>query len=357
MSWSRPCATSRRTPLARLLLRLAALDRLAGARGRPRVRQEPVWRLRTARAVAVTCLAIIAVVLVISAVHRESPLRPLQPVTSRIHIGTDNDATQATGGAEPRPDRILARSRRRNRRGRSRSGLSAGRRLAGAGALALAVACRTRARRWRRSSPRSGNDCRSSCAKRASRRLPHLRRRPAPAGHPGGAGDPAGGQPAATFFLAGEQVEQRPALAAEIVAAGHRVELHCHRHRNQLRLTPRAMFDDADAARAAIEDATGQAIADYRPPYGIFSGAGLRRSAHAAGGRCSGRSGGGTGRAGPLRRRSRARRPTGSAGDIVLLHDADFYSARNSWERTASALPRILEELDDAGLKSSVLRR
>ena len=79
----------------------------------------------------------------------------------------------------------------------------------------------------------------------------------------------------ATFFLAGEQVVRRPSLAAEIVAAGHRVELHCHRHRNQLRLTPRAIVEDAERARAAIEDATGQAIADYRPPYGIFSGAGL----------------------------------------------------------------------------------
>ncbi|HET7507580.1 MAG TPA: polysaccharide deacetylase family protein, partial [Solirubrobacterales bacterium] len=79
----------------------------------------------------------------------------------------------------------------------------------------------------------------------------------------------------ATFFLAGEQVERRPALAAEIVAAGHRVELHCHRHRNQLRLTPRMLLEDAERGRAAIEEATGQAIADYRPPYGIFSGAGL----------------------------------------------------------------------------------
>ena len=56
----------------------------------------------------------------------------------------------------------------------------------------------------------------------------------------------------ATFFLVGEQVERRPALAAEIVAAGHRVELHCHRHRNQLRLTPRALIEDAERARAAI---------------------------------------------------------------------------------------------------------
>jgi hypothetical protein len=68
---------------------------------RPRVRQEPIWRLRTARAVAVTCLAIIAVVLVISAVHRESPLRPLHPVTSRIHFGTDSDATQAAQSLGP----------------------------------------------------------------------------------------------------------------------------------------------------------------------------------------------------------------------------------------------------------------
>ncbi|HVV90551.1 MAG TPA: hypothetical protein VHB53_08655, partial [Solirubrobacterales bacterium] len=67
---------------------------------RPQVRQEPVWRLRTARAVAVACLAVIAVVLVISAVHRESPLKPLRPVTSRIHIGTDNDTPQATQAAK-----------------------------------------------------------------------------------------------------------------------------------------------------------------------------------------------------------------------------------------------------------------
>jgi UDP-glucose 4-epimerase len=68
---------------------------------RPRVRQEPVWRLRTARAVAVAALAIIAVVLVISAVHRESPWKPLHPVTSRIHFGSDEDATQAAKNLGP----------------------------------------------------------------------------------------------------------------------------------------------------------------------------------------------------------------------------------------------------------------
>jgi len=162
----------------------------------------------------------------------------------------------------------------------------------------------------------------------------------------------------ATFFLAGEQVEHRPALAAEIVAAGHRVELHCHRHRNQLRLTPRGLLDDAERGRAAIEEASGQAIADYRPPYGIFSGAGLR-AIRSRGWRPVlwsqwGRDWTGRATAASITRKAtEGIRP----GDIVLLHDADFYSARNSWERTASALPRILDELAIRGLKSSVLRR
>jgi peptidoglycan-N-acetylglucosamine deacetylase len=162
----------------------------------------------------------------------------------------------------------------------------------------------------------------------------------------------------ATFFLAGEQVARRPVLAAEIVAAGHRVELHCHRHRNLLRLGVREFLEDAERARVTIEEATGQAIADYRPPYGIFSAATLRAV---------------------RRRRWRpvlwsrwgrdwARRATAEsiarrsssgigAGDIVLLHDADYYSARGSWVRTAAALPLILNELESRGLRTASLRR
>ncbi len=247
---------------------------------RPRVRQEPIWRLRAARAVTVTCLAIIAVVLVISAVHRESPLKPLRPGHQQHpHRRPTATAERDAGGEEPRPDRILARRRRRNHGRRRRIGaLSVERRLAGAGALALAVAV-----------PHAGPAL-APIVPAVGRRLPVVLREEEVEGvfltfddgpHP--QGTPAvleilreAGQ-TATFFLAGEQVERRPALAAEIVAAGHRVELHCHRHRNQLRLTPRALLDDAERGRAAIEEASGQAIADYRPPYGIFSGAGLAR--------------------------------------------------------------------------------
>jgi peptidoglycan/xylan/chitin deacetylase (PgdA/CDA1 family) len=162
----------------------------------------------------------------------------------------------------------------------------------------------------------------------------------------------------ATFFLAGEQVVRRPALAAEIVAAGHRVELHCHRHRNLLRLGVREFLEDAERARAAIEEAAGQAIADYRPPYGIFSAATLR-AVRRRGWRPVLWSRWGKDWRKRATAETIARRSSSGirAGDIVLLHDADYYSARGSWIRTAAALPLILAELESRGLKTVSLRR
>jgi peptidoglycan/xylan/chitin deacetylase (PgdA/CDA1 family) len=161
----------------------------------------------------------------------------------------------------------------------------------------------------------------------------------------------------ATFFLAGEQVVLRPALVAEIVAAGHRVELHCHRHRNLLRLSPRAFLEDAERARVAIEDAGGQAVTDYRPPYGIFSAATLRVARRHWRPVLWSRWGRDWDRRATAE--SIARRASAGivAGDIVLLHDADYYSARGSWVRTAAALPLILDEIEACGLKATSLRR
>ena len=248
---------------------------------RPRVRQEPVWRLRTARAVAVACLAIIAVVLVISAVHRESPLKPLhaghQPDPHRHRqrrAAGDPGGEEASARPNPR-----AQSRTKPPKPKRIRASSAERRAAaGAGALALAVGGAARGPGAGADRPRGRAAAAGRPARRGRRgRRPHLRRRPASAGHPGGAGDPPRGRPdRRPSSSPASRSSSGPALAAEIVAAGHRVELHCHRHRNQLRLTPRALLDDAERGRAAIEEASGQAIADYRPPYGIFSGAGLR---------------------------------------------------------------------------------
>lgn len=155
----------------------------------------------------------------------------------------------------------------------------------------------------------------------------------------------------ATFFLVGEQVERRPALAVEIVARGHQVGLHCHRHRNLLRLTPLQLRDDFRRALAAIGSATGKQPELYRPPYGVFTAAALVL------GRWN--------RLTPLlwsrsgqdwERRATARSIALNlthqlqARDVLLLHDADFYGARGSWRRTVEALPLVLEAIGRSGL-------
>jgi peptidoglycan/xylan/chitin deacetylase (PgdA/CDA1 family) len=154
----------------------------------------------------------------------------------------------------------------------------------------------------------------------------------------------------ATFFLAGEQVKREPALTAEISAAGHEVALHCHRHRNQLRLLPAQIDEDMRRGAAAIGEATGMPPRLHRPPYGVYSALGLALA----------------------RRRYRillwsrwghdwradatpeaiARETTATlgAGDVILLHDADHYSDHDSWRATAAALPRIIETIRAGGL-------
>jgi hypothetical protein len=73
------------------------------------VRPQPVWRLRIERVAAAAIVAAVLVVLMLSMVKRESPLKGAaavaKPVTSRIHLGQDNDpaarpAAQTRGAAE-----------------------------------------------------------------------------------------------------------------------------------------------------------------------------------------------------------------------------------------------------------------
>src|SRR2546421_6039789 len=80
----------------------------------------------------------------------------------------------------------------------------------------------------------------------------------------------------ATFFLVGEQVRRNPTLAREIVQAGHGIGLHCYRHRNLLRLTPRQVREDLQRAQEIIEVNAGRTPELYRPPYGIANAAALR---------------------------------------------------------------------------------
>ncbi|HUB75136.1 MAG TPA: polysaccharide deacetylase family protein [Solirubrobacteraceae bacterium] len=156
----------------------------------------------------------------------------------------------------------------------------------------------------------------------------------------------------ATFFLVGEQVQRTPSLAGELVAAGHGVALHCHRHRNLLRLTPRQVREDLARAHELIAAHSGAEPQLYRPPYGVLNAAALR-VARARGWRTLLWSHWGRDWERRATADSIARRVTDGVGEgaVLLLHDADDYSAPGSWTRTARALPRVIEALAGRGLE------
>jgi peptidoglycan-N-acetylglucosamine deacetylase len=155
----------------------------------------------------------------------------------------------------------------------------------------------------------------------------------------------------ATFFLVGEQVARRPALAREIVAAGHEVAVHGYRHTLLLRRRVRELADDLDRAVAVVAEATGKTPALYRPPYGVFSSGALAH-VRERGWRPLLWSTWGRDWERRATAQSIARRAvTGlRPGDVVLLHDSDAYSSDGSWRRTAAALPFVLEAVAALGV-------
>ncbi|HEX2016566.1 MAG TPA: polysaccharide deacetylase family protein [Solirubrobacteraceae bacterium] len=160
----------------------------------------------------------------------------------------------------------------------------------------------------------------------------------------------------AVFFLVGEQVDRDPALAAEIAAAGHQIGLHCQRHRNLLRLAPPQVHADLQRAADTIARATGEMPALYRPPYGIANLAalswarrhGLRTFLWTRWGRDWEPQATPASIVSLLTEGVRPR-------DVLLLHDADDYSAPGSWERTVAALPSVLDALTERGLGLATL--
>jgi peptidoglycan/xylan/chitin deacetylase (PgdA/CDA1 family) len=160
----------------------------------------------------------------------------------------------------------------------------------------------------------------------------------------------------ATFFMVGERVLAAPEVAREVVARGHQIAVHGHRHRNLLRLTPQAVARDFDEAYDAIATHTGVSPTLHRPPYGIYSWPALAE----------------------VRRRGwtpllwsrwghdwRLHRTPGqiaaelterlAPGDVLLLHDADHYSQPGSWQRTVAALPAVLAEIERRRLTTTAL--
>jgi UDP-glucose 4-epimerase len=74
---------------------------------RPRVKPQPVWRLRMERVATAVSLAVVATVMLLALIHRETPYRVIaKPLESRIHIGKDEDKT--THPSSPPPSQNAA---------------------------------------------------------------------------------------------------------------------------------------------------------------------------------------------------------------------------------------------------------
>ena len=154
----------------------------------------------------------------------------------------------------------------------------------------------------------------------------------------------------ATFFLVGEQVERYPHAVAMIAGAGHEVAVHGYTHIGHLSRTPWEVAEDLRRTKALIEDQLGCPTTLYRPPYGLFSAGSWRESANQGWRRVLWSRWGRDWEENnnPEKVAKRIGRP--QAGDILLLHDSDRYSAPGSWRNTLGSLPIILERMAADGL-------
>ncbi|HEY2631751.1 MAG TPA: polysaccharide deacetylase family protein [Solirubrobacteraceae bacterium] len=79
----------------------------------------------------------------------------------------------------------------------------------------------------------------------------------------------------ATFFMVGERVLADPALARAVLAAGHDIQLHCHRHVRHTELTEAELQLDTETALATLQS-VGVRPRLWRAPWGVCTSASVR---------------------------------------------------------------------------------
>ena len=75
-------------------------------------------------------------------------------------------------------------------------------------------------------------------------------------------------QAKATFFLIGKYVRQRPEIARAIQAAGHAIGNHTESHPNLIFVSAGRLRQELERCGQALEDALGQRVGWFRPPFG-----------------------------------------------------------------------------------------
>ena len=155
----------------------------------------------------------------------------------------------------------------------------------------------------------------------------------------------------ATFFCIGAQVTAHPNLARDIIASGHAIENHSHRHRHNFSLLgPNAIEREILAAQQTIAHVTGRAPQFFRAPAGlrnpflqpVLARHGLRLASWT-------RRGFDTVRRDPAR--VAARLVDGLAPrDILLLHDGHAARTEHGAPVILEALPLVIESCRATGL-------
>jgi peptidoglycan-N-acetylglucosamine deacetylase len=160
----------------------------------------------------------------------------------------------------------------------------------------------------------------------------------------------------ATFYVVFSQARRCPRVLGDIVAAGHELGLHGGRHLPHALVPPLVLERGLARARAEIEGLAGVELRTLRAPFGAASLSTLRFATQ-SGMLLVGWSRWGRDWERRATPESIARRVAegATAGDILLLHDSDAYSAAGSWRRTAAALPGIGDSLAGTGLRSTTV--
>jgi len=151
----------------------------------------------------------------------------------------------------------------------------------------------------------------------------------------------------ATFFVIGTNVERHPAIVERMVAEGHAIGNHTHRHLRRFSvLGPKALAEEVDRAQEAIHRATGFSPVLLRPPVG-HKNPFLSRILSQRRMRCvawTHRSGDTWGVRGSqfVRHLARRARP----GSILLLHDRIC-----GQDGRVNAIPELIEQLSSRGFR------
>jgi peptidoglycan/xylan/chitin deacetylase (PgdA/CDA1 family) len=161
----------------------------------------------------------------------------------------------------------------------------------------------------------------------------------------------------ASFFCVGERARRHRALVRAIVAAGHAVENHSLRHRHDFSLLgPRRYVREIGSAQDVLADLAGDPPRFFRAPAGLrnpfldYALARLdlrlvswtRRGFDTISARAEA----------ILARLARGL----AAGDILLLHDGHPARAADGAPVVLEVLPRLLETLSRANLRTVTLR-